>query len=246
MFFHFSIFFYSLLFFFGLEMMQINSSVAFPMGIVLALVSLRASKVFGKSWRDSIVPLILIISSTSLLYLIDSAAQKQLFIGIAFAVYYISIFGAHRLVLYPKDQTARGLMAFSSMTALFVFYSSCYGLYLNFSIPLWTFMLVYGIVTSIVSLVYLSVLEIRNTRLVYLYSSLLGLSMAEISWIINFWPFGYLTTSVIVLIFYYILWDLTQSYFLNILSQRRVAGHLTLLSFLIAMILMSSRWLPIV
>jgi len=70
--------------------------------------------------------------------------------------------------------------------------------------------------------------------------------MAEIVWILNFWPFGYLTTGVISLIFYYVFWDLIQCHFFNMLSKKRVLGHMLIFGFLVAMVLSSTRWLPLV
>jgi len=64
--------------------------------------------------------------------------------------------------------------------------------------------------------------------------------MVELIWTMNFWPFGYLTTGVIALILYYILWDLTQSFFLKLLSKKRVVANMIFFSALIVIILLSS------
>lgn len=246
MFFHFSLFFHSLLFLFGLEAIAI-----WPDGVAYFIALLFASTLYGcyraeRGFRLFIVPLLFVISAVSLLYLIDSGLKQQVFIVASACIYYLALLGMYRFRRYEKDQTARSMVALAVMSTFFFFYSGFYGIYLNFSIPVWFLMLVYCVGTAMVSYQYFGIIEKERSRLVSIYSLILGLAMAEIGWIINFWPFGYLTTGVISLIFYYILWDLTQSYFLNMLSQGRVITHIICFGLLMGMVLLSSRWLPAV
>jgi hypothetical protein len=85
-----------------------------------------------------------------------------------------------------------------------------------------------------------------NKKNVLNYSLILGLIMAEIVWVLNFWPFGYLTTGVITLIFYYVFWDLATCHFLDELSQKRVIANMIFFGLLITLVLSSARWLPVV
>ncbi|MBA4320167.1 MAG: hypothetical protein C0412_17340 [Flavobacterium sp.] len=178
-----------------------------------------------------------------MLYLIDSFAQKQVFLVLGSFIYYMALMGIFRLKNAPQDQTARGMIAASAFTALFFFYSATYGIYLNFSISLWILMVVYLIATWMISYEYLGIIN-DNKKTVQSYSLILGMLMAEIAWAINFWPFGYLTTGIITLICYYIFWDLTQSHFLHNLSQKRLIVNLAFFSVIIGLILTTSRWLP--
>ena len=102
-------------------------------------------------------------------------------------------------------------------------------------------MFAFLVITFILSYHYLGILSSDKSK-VLTYSLILGLAMAEISWIINFWPFGYLTTGAIALIFYYMFWDLAQSYFTEKLSKRKIVINLIFFSLLIGLILLSSRW----
>jgi hypothetical protein len=180
-----------------------------------------------------------------MLYFVDFGITKQIFIFLSAAVMYISLLGGYRLGKYPKDQTARGMVSASIMAAIFFFYSAGYGTYLNFYVPVWTLMIFYFVVTFILTLTYIKIINATNKKKIEtIYGFLLGFSMMEIAWVINFWPFGYLTTGVISLIFYYILWDFVQSYFMNILSKKRVVANSLVFGCVIILILTTSRWMP--
>ncbi len=211
--------------------------------VAILLLAAWSAKKVGKKWGYAIIPAILAFSSVLLHYLIDSTAGKQIFIALSSFLYYLALLGTYRLGDYQKDQTARGLVSSSLIAAIFFFYSSVYGIYLNFAIPLWIFMLLFLGATFGASRQYFLLIN-PDRKIVSSYSLILGMVIAEIAWVINFWPFGYLTTGVIVLMLYYVLWDLVQSHFLNLLSKKRVVANMAFFSFLIILILATSRWLP--
>lgn len=242
-------FFYSLMFFCGLEIIAYNHSnlnLAVFVLIILLLASLREGKIIGKKWKFSILPIFFTLSSTSLLYLITIKYEQQLFIFLASGMHYLALFGAYRLGKYEKDQTAKGMNTAATFTTIFFTYAGAYGLYLNFFVPLYFLMLTYFLITLLLSYQYFSIIKSDRLKTVWIYSFLLGLAIAEIVWTMNFWPFGYLTTGVIALILYYMLWDIVQSHFLNLLSRKRVAANAIFFSFLILLILLTSKWIPVI
>ncbi|MDD5083367.1 MAG: hypothetical protein PHT88_00320 [Candidatus Moranbacteria bacterium] len=245
MLFNFSILFSSLLFLGGLELVIFQSEHVIASAMLITVLTLHASHRIGKGLFSGVIPLTFALSAVMLLYLVDSMMQRQWLIGLSFGVYYLAFLGIYRLRYYERDKTARGMVSFVVMATMFLFYASIYGLYLNFAVPIWGFMLAYCAVTALLSYQYFLLFDQTQTRRVRIYSLILGLSMAEVAWIINFWPFGYLTTGVVVLMFYYILWDLVQSYFLKDLSKKRIFVHLVLFGFLIGMVLTSTRWVPV-
>ena len=246
MLFNFSIFFTSILFFLGLELIMFQNDHIILWSLVLSFLVVQSSRKIGKSVFSAAIPLLFSLSSVTLLYLVDSLKQKQWLIILSTLVYYLAFLGIYRLRYYKRDITARGMMSFVVMSTNFLFYSSFYGIYLNFSIPIGVFMLMYCTITAIVTYQYLLILESEQVQKARIYSLILGLSMAEIAWIVNFWPFGYRTTGVIVLTFYYILWYLVEGYFLNKLSKEYILTQLVLSGFLISMVLISARWTPVV
>lgn len=192
------------------------------------------------------MPIFFTLSSISLLYLVTIKYEQQFFIFLAFGMHYLALFGAYRLGKYAKDQTAKGMNMAASFATIFFAYAGAYGLYLNFFVPLYFLMLAYFLITTLISYQYFSIIKSEELKTVWIYSFLLGLTMAEIIWTMNFWPFGYLTTGVIALILYYMLWDIVQSYFLGLLSRKRVTINAVFFSFLIILLLLTSKWIPVI
>lgn len=244
MFLNFKVLLYSLFLVGGMEFIVFNPRHVIYFIILNTLISFWISMRLGGGWRFSLIPTVFTFAAFTMLYMIDNLFSQHVFIVISFSMYYFSLLATHRLRACETDQTAQGLLAASVAAAIFYFFSAAYGFYLNFLVPLWLLMLAFLISTLMVSLEYFQVIEKEKKKVVLTYSILLGLAMAEVSWTINFWPFSYLTAGAIALIFYYVLWDLTRSHFLNILSRKRVVANMVLMSFLIALVIISSKWLP--
>jgi hypothetical protein len=191
------------------------------------------------------LPVIFVLSTWGLLYFVQSYKQQYLLIGLSTIAYYFIHISIYRLRSYYKDKTARGIVAAGSIATIFLFYATAFGIYLNFDIALWAFMFLMMLATSLISFQYFWLIN-ENKKNVLNYSLILGLIMAEIVWILNFWPFGYLTTGVITLIFYYVFWDLIEHHFLNDLTKKRILFNLIFFGTLIILVLSSARWLPVV
>jgi hypothetical protein len=245
MFFNLKVLFYTFVFGASLELFSFNQKAFLIIMIFLVFFSVFISRKIGKKYMFSLIPIIFSFSSIALMYLIDLQPQRQAFILFASFVFYLTYLAIFRLKHSPADQTASGLISASLASTAFLFYSASYGIYLNFSIPLWALMGSFLIVTFLISFQYFDLIS-ANVRKALNYSLILGMIMAEIAWIINFWPFGYLTTGAITLIFYYVLWDLVQSMFTEKLSQKRMIANLIFFGFLIGLVLASSKWLPVV
>jgi len=236
---------YSLVFLFGLELVIFRPRAVFFVMMFLFLTAFYEGRKIGHKWKFSILPVFFTIFSIALLYLVSSMAEKQIFVALASLMYYLALLGIYRLGLYSGDQTARGLIMASTAAAIFFTYAGAYGLYLNFLVPLFVLMFAYLLVTLFVSYQYFSIIE-NDVRRAWIYSFLLALFMSELIWTMNFWPFGYLTTGVIALILYYVLWDLTQSHFLNLLSRKRVVANMIFFSVMIILVLLSAKWIPVI
>ena len=236
----------SIIFFAGLEFITIRHEYVFAIIMLLIFFAFQEGRTVGKKLRFSILPILFVISSAALLYLVGLLYEQQIFIFLTTLMYYLLLLGTYRLERYEGDQTARGMNMAAASTAIFFTYAGFYGLYLNFSVPLYVLMFSYFIVTTLVTYQHFSIIKNDDKRLVFVYSFLLGLLMAEVAWTLNFWPFGYLTTGVIALILYYMLWDTVQSYFLNLLSRKRVVANAIFFSVLIILVLLTSKWTPVI
>lgn len=236
---------YSLVFMAGLELTIFRPVWLFFVVTILLLAAFYEGKKIGQRWRYSILPVFFTIFSIALLHLVSLMSEKQIFVILVSLMYYLALFGTYRLGIFAGDQTARGMIMAATSAAIFFTYAGAYGLYLNFLVPLYVLMLTYLIVTLFISYQYFSIIE-KNHNKVWIYSFLLALFMVELIWTMNFWPFGYLTTGIIALILYYVLWDLTQSYFLNLLSRKRVVANMIFFSALIILVLLSAKWIPVI
>lgn len=244
MLFYFYPFFLSFLFLLGMEIVVFFPVLVFPVAVFLFFVAVLGGRSLGRKWIFSLLPLFFTISSLALLYLVTMNAEKQIFVALAFILYYLNLLGVFRLRRYSKDQTAKAMIMATSSAAVFFTYASMYGFYLNFFVPLIYLMLVYLFVTLLVSFQYFSIILESNKKKAWIYSFVLALVMTEISWTINFWPFGYLTSGVSALVFYYVLWEIARGHLLNKMSRKKIVFNLILFSVIIILVLATSRWLP--
>jgi hypothetical protein len=258
MFFHFTVFLYSLVYFILIEAASSDRvsnawggifSQHFWLGALIVAMLIgyfyRTAKKMSQRAYMTPIPVIFAASAFGLQYFLTSSIEKNVLALLSAVTYYFIHIALYRLRVYRKDQTARGIIAAGSLSAIFLFYATLFGIYLNFDIPLWILMVVLMLVTTLISFQYFWLVN-KDKRLVLNYSLILGLVMAQIAWVMNFWPFGYLTTGVISLIFYYVFWDLTTSHFSGILSKKRVMINMTFFGLLVMAVLISSRWLPVV
>lgn len=258
MFFQFQVFIYSLIFWGVLEFLSSDSIgksltflsvnqqwVAVILFLLLMIYFYQVTRRISRRVSMTPMPLVFAASTMGMLYFVQSERQENLLIILSAVAYYFIHVAFYRLRSCKKDQTAKGIIAAGSLATTFVFYAASYGIYLNFAISLWILMMLLASVTALISFQYFWLTN-ENKKNILNYSLVLGLVMAEIVWMLNFWPFGYLTTGVINLIFYYVFWDLVQCHFQDTLSKRRVVANMVFFGFLVAMVLTSTRWLPVV
>jgi hypothetical protein len=254
MFFHFRVLAYSIFFYLVVELATtdfVGSFFAehFWAGMFLVLVVLfiffRIAKIISQRISMTPITVIFVASTLGLLYFIQSDVQRNVLIAICAFVFYFFHIALYRLRVYHKDKTALGIVGAASVGTVFLCYATAIGIYLNFDIPLWAGMVFLMLVTALVSSQYFWIIK-PEKKMVINYSLMLGFVMAEVAWVINFWPFGYLTTGVIALIFYYVFWDMVRSHFLGRLSKRRVIGNLAFSFIAVAIVLTSSHWFPVV
>jgi hypothetical protein len=237
--------FFTLIYFTGLQIIATKPSWLFLISSLLFLITLTECIWVSDRFYLSILPVIFTLSSISLLNFISLVSQQQIFIALASSMYYLSLFGTYRLNNYINDQTAKGMNMAVSLATIFFSFTSGYGIYLNFLVPLWSLMILYLMITLLISYQYFNLIS-QNKIKIWTYSFLLSLVMAELVWTMNFWPFGYLITGTIAMILYFILWDLSKSYLLDILSRKRVVANLILFAFMISAVLLSAKWIPVI
>lgn len=208
----------------------------------LSILSLVSAKRITKRFRNGFLPLFLSFSMPSFLLLVDSPGEKTVISVIAAGMYYVGFLALYRIRHAPSDGTARTFLSISMLSALFFFYSAAFGFYLNFSVPLWTLILLFSVGSFGAAYQTLAAALPGNRRRVALYASTIAFGTAEISFLISFWPFGYLTAGSAMLLFFYIPWDMANALFLGTLSRKRTITYFLLTLTLLGLLLVSAPW----
>lgn len=233
---------------FGIGMMTIVAAMAgdlrygVPLAVALLVVSGIAGWQSGRIMVFAFLPMMIALTAMALLYFIDNTTEKYVFVGLVTALFYAALFGMRRIHKNPFDMTARSFFSATLIATVFMFYAAAYGFYINFNIPLWMFLLTHFFFIGGVTFLSLRA-YVRDYRRIGLYSVAIAFGMVQCAWMTNFWPFGYLTTAVLILLFYYVLWDLVQMEFLEILSKKRVMMTITYCSILTIAVLATTQWL---
>ncbi|KKP58774.1 MAG: hypothetical protein UR60_C0025G0008 [Candidatus Moranbacteria bacterium GW2011_GWF2_34_56] len=236
--------FQSIVFVLFLESMLLYRGSFWFLFFAFLILSLASFRIYCKVWSGWFIVTIFYTSIWTILHLIDYDTEKHIFILIGGLVNYFLLFGIYRISRKPESETAKSVIAMSNMAVIFLFFSASYGVYLNFDISSWILMTFYFFNIALISYQYFLLIGEENKQKILVYSLVLGFGVLEMGWVINFWPFGYLTTGVILLMFYYIIWDLSQNYFKNILSVKKVLVNLIFFIIASGVILHSSIWLP--
>ncbi len=224
------------------------SDVAYVAGAIVALMvfSAVAQRLIARHFFFAIVPVALSISSLALLFFIDSLRQQQIIIVVVGILVYAVTLGVYRLSQQPHDAVARGMVIAGATTAIFFAYAATFAIYLNFIVPQWLVGCVVFGTTAIISWQYFVMIARGRFIQTILYSVALSIVLTEMAMSAVLWPFGYLTTSVVLLMIYYILWDLGQSFFLDHLSKARLIVNVVFFLGVGLMVLLSAQWLPVV
>lgn len=243
----FSIFFLTLLYF-GALWIAFSSPASFLWeGIIFLFILLISVKWISQKYLHFVIPAFLFVGTILLLPLIDSAAQAKAFLVLSSGVFYLAILGAYRLGKYKKDLTAKAMVNLAALAALFCWFTAVSGWYLNITMPAWTVVIIFAVVTFPVSYALLVINELNmNSRQRVLYSIFLSYLMSVVIWFQNSWPFGYLTTGVITLIIFYSGWDIVRNYFLEKMTIRRLTFNILFLLGTASLILLSTKWYPAV
>ncbi len=217
-----------------------EKSSFFLIGIFL-LITFYATYKIEKRFIFAIIPISIIVSALALLFFIDSVIKRDIFVVGVSVVYYSAFLAIVRMKNNSKDMTARTFFSISIISTIFFFFAASYGIYINFEIPLWIF-----ITIGILFLIFMTFASLHtystNTYRTLLASTILSFSIAQIMWMMNFWPFGYLTNSSIVVVLYYVLWDMYVMVFTNTLSKKRVINNIAIGMILLFILLFTSRW----
>lgn len=248
MLFHFTVLFFSVLFFLALLFMSERSivpawsSYLFSCGSLIALSIIAARKLTNR-WYTAYLPATLAFSVPFLLSLIDRGFETRVFIIAASALYYLALLGAYRLHQSPEDKTARAMLNLAALASLFFVFAATYGLYLNYEVPLALLLGVFFATSFVVAFqTFFAATAPKDTRRSLLLAFVMGILMTELMWVVYFWPFGYVTIGAVMLIHFFILWNMSVDNLRHEFNLVRTLREGAMLLGLLALLLVTAHW----
>lgn len=209
--------------------------------VIITTLTIYVTWHLGRKISYTTVPLLIVIFTFGLLFFVSPPLEKMIFLMCASSVFYFNLLGIVRNRDNPMDVTAKSFLSIGLIASLFLYFSVAYGIYINYDISLWLFILVGFIVIFLATA---SSLHLYSNNLIKttLYSLILSLAMTQLMWMANFWPFNYSTIAAVNLMFYYVLWDMVQSAFTDRLSKKHTSVNLGFAIVLLLIVLLSTRW----
>ena len=248
MLFHFTVLFFSILFFLSLLFISERPIVpawSFYLTVCgsLIVLSIIAARKLTDRWYTAYLPSILAFSVPLLLSLIDRGFEMRVFIIVASCLYYLALLGVYRLHQAPQDKTARTMLNLAALASLFFVFTATYGLYLNYEVPLALLLGVYFFGSAIVTFQtsYVATTP-KNARRSMVTAFVIGLLMTEFMWVVHFWPFGYVTIGMAILIYFFWLWKISLDAVREEFVWSRAWREGFLLLFLLGLLIMTANW----
>jgi hypothetical protein len=146
---------------------------------------------------------------------------------------------------------ARNLIfSFLFLTA-FIWYADAFIVYSVLGMPFYLALLAIFFVTLSLTSFFFKINQISapEKKLPFspsIYSLIIGLIISQISWIVGFWPFGYLTAAFIITIIYYTVAMILKEYlFSGRIDRASAARELLFAGIIMALIFYFTKWLPL-
>lgn len=156
---------------------------------------------------------------------------------------------------YPKFArsyaNARNLIfSFLFLTA-FIWYADAFIVYSVLGMPFYLALLAIFFVTLNLTSFFLKISQISSPEKkmpfsAFVYSLITGLVISQMSWIVGFWPFGYLTVAFIITIIYYTAATILKEYlFSGKFDRNSAVRELLFAGIIMALIFYFTEWLPL-
>lgn len=184
------------------------------------------------------------IFSWGLLFFIDNFWRQQIFAALSVCLFWMLLWGYARFREETFSGAAKSVFSSITVASAFLFLSVLSGIFINYTFSAWIFSFLNGLGIFLLTYQYLACLvsspeEVFRVRI---YSAVSGICFAQSAWMVQFWPFGYLTIGAVLLIFYYVLWDFLTSYVEGSFTRSRVLADIWILFGLTALVLATTRW----
>lgn len=213
--------------------------------LLLSTVLIMAQRIgVGKFSHKSVLFLFFGVCAWLLLLFIDSSNEQHIFSVLSSALFGMALGAVYRWKERRFPVSEKGIFSAVTVATVFIFFAVISGVMINYSFPMFFAALGGGFGAYLLMKQYLLGAS-RDEKGAKTYAVISGIFFAESFWIVQFWPFGYLTTAAILLIFFFVLWDFFDNYSEGGISWKRVWGNVVVLVCLTGLLLATTRWAPI-
>jgi len=212
----------------------------------LCVITIIASRRIARHLFFAITPLLFLLGMASLMFFVDSMVQRNIMAGIASVIVYAVLLGSYRLRSNVRDAVARGMIVAGIFSGLFLWYAGTFAVYVNFTVPRTAVLVILGFWTLLVSWQYFVMVARGRFSQTVMYAVAVTVVMVQVIAVALWWPFGHMTSAIVLLMIYYIVWDMCDMFFRDTLSRSRVVVNTILLILVALMVLMSAQWRPVV
>jgi len=190
-------------------------------------------------------PLLFIISCSIILLFLENNNIKQIFIigsVLTYILIIINIYSFFHQTEKYQPYTIENLSGYVNLISIFLFYASFYSFGLFINTPTWFLTILVFIVTILISYQTLWVNKI-NFRKARLFLIIIGIIIAELFWCVDFLPTSYFVNAVILIIFYYVIINVSRDYLLGLINFKSVRQYLLVSFFVLILILATAPWI---
>ncbi len=212
----------------------------------LGVLTLIAARIITGHIFLAIVPVGLLLGVAGLIFFMDGALQRVIAVGVVTILAYAAMLGSHRVSRSVHDAVARGMVIAAATMTLFLWYALIFAVYMNYVIPRFMPAIASGVITAVIAWQYFIIVVRGSLLRTVIYAGAIALVVGQVAWSVAMWPFGYLTNAVIMLMVYYVLWDMCHCLFCQQLSRSRAVVNIITLLIVATLVLMSAQWRPIV
>lgn len=244
-----------------------TDSSYFLVGVLFLVVSFFSSMSVGaQSFMLARLPFLFVNGAILFVLLSQSSISDNLFLEISSMIIFSVFLAMGRFSslfkmlpnmsredygkIAPKYRSRRNIILSFLYVTAFVWYANAFIVYslwgYSFSAALILVFLVTFLLTSFTMKIYsASGKERKSAAPLPIYSWIIGLVIGQISWVVGFWPFGYLTVAFIITIIYYTTSMILRDYLFRRLEPRSVVRELIFAGLIIIITFYFTNWLPL-
>lgn len=127
------------------------------------------------------------------------------------------------------------------LVTAFLSFSSLFGFFLFFGLPLWLLMLAVFVLALILTFLDLSESGHFNLKN-FLFALICAFIMVELAWVLSYWPSSIVSRGIVLFTFFYLFTGITKHHFQDLLTGKVVREYLIVSSLILLLVLGTTEW----